>query len=310
MTASTGFLLGLLLGALVAGLIAGLLFLVFGQKKGRPPGLVERPSQPRPQVPEPSPTAQQPAVAPPVHDSQFQLAIESSPDGFWALDMEGRILEVNEACCRLSGYTRQELIGRYIAGIDVNEDRQAVVRHIERIVERGVDQFETLHRRKDGRLWPVEVTSTYTPTGGGRFFAFLRDITDRRQAEAELAEQRLRAALDAATDGIWEWDLRTNRSYVTPAYCRMLGYEPGELGHDADSQFVGLMHPDDRARVPAEARRLLEQQGGYALEFRLRCKDGSYKSILSRGRVVERDAAGLALRAVGTHVDAWRRSGT
>ena len=87
----------------------------------------------------------------------------------------------------------------------------------------------------------------------------------------------------------------------------MLGYGAGELGEDADSQFSRLLHPDERASVLAETRRQLDDPGNYEIEFRMRCKDGGYKWILSRGMVVQRDRNGCPIRAVGTHVDLTNR---
>ena len=83
----------------------------------------------------------------------------------------------------------------------------------------------------------------------------------------------------------------------------MLGYAPGELGEDVADHFVALLPPEDRQRILDLVDEKLATDGGYEIEFRLRCKDGSYKWILSRGKVVERAPDGRPLRAVGTHID-------
>ena len=133
----------------------------------------------------------------------------------------------------------------------------------------------------------------------------------RRRSEAEIlqarSEERLRLAMEATTDGLWEWDIRTGSSYCSPAYFSMLGYEGSGSAASIEDHWVALLHPDDRDRATAEARRLLEEEGRYTLEFRLRCRDGRYKWIVSRGKVVERDASGLPVRAVGTHTDLTAR---
>ncbi|MEN9317384.1 MAG: hypothetical protein RIS35_3777 [Pseudomonadota bacterium] len=136
-----------------------------------------------------------------------------------------------------------------------------------------------------------------------------RSRRHRSRAEALQArsEDRLRLAMEASNDGLWEWDIRSGASYCSPAYLSMLGYEPGSLPDNVEDQLVGLLHPEDRNWVLAEAQRRLEQEGRYVIEFRLRCSDGSYKWILSRGKVVERDASGRPARAVGTHTDLTAR---
>lgn len=122
-------------------------------------------------------------------------------------------------------------------------------------------------------------------------------------AQIKANEERYDFALQATNDGIWDWNLQTDTGYVNPGYSQMLGYAPGELGTNMQTQFIELLHPDEQAHVPTQARHLLETVGSYDLEFRLRCKDGSYKWMLSRGKVFERSATGQPLRAVGTHID-------
>jgi PAS domain S-box-containing protein len=127
-----------------------------------------------------------------------------------------------------------------------------------------------------------------------------------RQAQREV-EHRYSLALQATNDGIWEWSLPTGVGIVNPAFGEMLGYAPGELGERFDELLPGLMHPDEREAAMAAITRQLRETGHHELEFRLRRKDGRYAWILSRGTVLERDAAGLPVRAIGTHVDLTTR---
>ena len=122
-------------------------------------------------------------------------------------------------------------------------------------------------------------------------------------AQQSLDRERLDFALDASRDGVWDWNIQTNVCYFNRAYKNMLGYEIDELAPDANKTWVSLLHPDERQSVLEQATHLLQTAGAYELEFRMRCKDGSYKWILSRGKVVARDADGRPLRAVGTHID-------
>jgi PAS domain S-box-containing protein len=144
--------------------------------------------------------------------AMYRAAIETSADGFWLSDAHGRILEVNDAYLKRSGYSREELLSLRICDIDALEDPAETAAHIDKIIREGSDLFETQHRAKDGTLWPVEVNSSHWPIAGGRNFNFLRDITRRKRSEAllrtrfelsELAERGtvealLQHALDAA----------------------------------------------------------------------------------------------------------------
>mgnify|MGYP002137950441 CR=1 FL=1 len=113
--------------------------------------------------------------------------------------------------------------------------------------------------------------------------------------------ERWRLALEAAGDGIWDWDLRSGSQYRSPRWGGMLGYSAAET---AALEWRRLLHPEDRD----EALRRLEAclHGAtevYAAEFRLLGKDGRYHWIQARGGVCERDAAGNPQRFVGTHRD-------
>jgi diguanylate cyclase (GGDEF)-like protein/PAS domain S-box-containing protein len=117
-------------------------------------------------------------------EARFRAAIETTPDGFWAVDSTGRIIDVNLSSCRLTGYSREELLGLRITDLEAQEDPAATARHIEEIMRAGSATFETVHRRKDGSTWPVEIITTFSPILGGQFYAFLRDLTERKKAEA------------------------------------------------------------------------------------------------------------------------------
>ena len=267
-------------------------------------------------------------------ESEYRTAIETATDGFWMVDTNGVILEVNDAYARLSGYSREELLGMRIFDLDTEHDPQRTAARIETITQTGHDLFETFHRAKDGRVWPVEVTTSFSALSGGRFYAFFKDLTARKMAERELEQHRLHLeelvkerteqlaaalekikineerfgfALDATNDGIWDWNLTTNTAYCNPAYFKMLGYEPDELGQDTQSHFIDLLHPEDKDRVLNTAHDHLLGDGIYDIEFRMKAKDGSYKWVLSRGKRVAVDAAGDPLRAVGTHTNITER---
>lgn len=118
-------------------------------------------------------------------EARYRAVIESTPDGFWMVDALGRIQASNDAYARLSGYNLEELQGMPITDVEVQESQDEVRAHIERIMRTGSSVFESRHRAKDGRIWPVEVAVSYWPDEGC-MFAFLRDITGRKAAEAEL----------------------------------------------------------------------------------------------------------------------------
>jgi PAS domain S-box-containing protein len=123
-------------------------------------------------------------------DEILRDILETSLDGFWRFDSQGRLVEVNPTYCQQSGYSHEELLGLSIADIEANESGTETAMHIRRVIETGHHQFETRHRRKDGSIWDVEVSATYRAAAGGLLCAFLRDITERKQVQ-EVIENRL-----------------------------------------------------------------------------------------------------------------------
>jgi PAS domain S-box-containing protein len=116
-------------------------------------------------------------------------------------------------------------------------------------------------------------------------------------------EQRWGLALQSAGFGVWDLDVRRQRVSYSPQWKAMLGYADAD-GVDATGVWRGRVHPDDlQPMADALNAHLTGRAAAYAHEFRLRAADGSYRWVLSRGRVVERDANGAAVRAVGTLTD-------
>ena len=129
-------------------------------------------------------------------EARHRTIVQTAMDGFWMFDMGGRLLDVNEAYCRMSGYTARELLALRISDLDASESAADASAHFAKIVAEGGDRFETRHRRKDGTLFDVEVSAQYQASDGGRLVGFLRDITARKRAEAEKVklEAQLRQA--------------------------------------------------------------------------------------------------------------------
>ncbi len=115
--------------------------------------------------------------------SWHKTILRTAMDGFWLVDWQGRLLEVNQAYCRMSGYSSQELLNMRIADLEAIELVDEITDHIQKIAKSGEDRFETKHRRKDGTVYDVEVSSRYNAIDGGRFVAFLQDITERKKME-------------------------------------------------------------------------------------------------------------------------------
>jgi PAS domain S-box-containing protein len=130
----------------------------------------------------------------------------------------------------------------------------------------------------------------------------------RAQFQARIdAEERFRLAMEATSDGIWDWNIATGEVYFSPAYTRMLGFEPEAFAARVEA-WTELIVPEDRERVlEANEACIRGEYPAFEVEYRMRARDGSLKWILGRGRVVLRDGQGRAMRMVGTHLDVTER---
>ncbi len=125
----------------------------------------------------------------------------------------------------------------------------------------------------------------------------------RLEAERSHEEQRWRQALDGVGDGVWEWDVATNRVDYAPQLERMLGYAAGEFRRGLEA-WQSRVHPDDLPGVSRELERCFRGEAiVYRSEHRMRRKDGTWAWVLGRGVVIERDADGNPRRMIGTHFD-------
>ena len=140
-------------------------------------------------------------------------------------------------------------------------------------------------------------------------FGSLQDITEQKCAEQTLraSEERFRLAMAATSDGIWDWDIVSGEVYYSPAYTRMLGYEPDEFAARIEA-WEEMVHPADRAEVLAANEACIRGAiPSFEVEYRMTTREGATKWILGRGKAIARDAQGMALRLVGTHVDITER---
>jgi len=130
----------------------------------------------------------------------LEAVVQTTADGYWQIDSQGRIVEVNQAYCEMSGYTRDQLVGMSIGDLDADELPAATAARIRRIIANGSELFEAKHRRQDGSVWPVEVSATWLGEEGGRFVCFCRDLSDRERRERRIA--LLAEMLDSAPASI------------------------------------------------------------------------------------------------------------
>jgi len=122
-------------------------------------------------------------------EERHRTILQTTMDGFWIIDLpDGKVTDVNETYCQMSGYTRTELLKMHIRDLDAKKTPEEQAATLQSIITNGSGIFETRHHRKDGSVFDVELSVTYQNTNGGKLICFCRDITDRKRAEEALRQ--------------------------------------------------------------------------------------------------------------------------
>lgn len=251
----------------------------------------------------------------------YRSVIAAMAEGVVVQNATGAIIENNASAEKILGLTADQMRGR--TSIDSRwrairedgmpfpgDDHPAMV-----TLRTGVAQNNVvmgIHKPDDSLTWisintqPMYIAGSTAPHA---VVASFLDISTSRRAEQRLreSEERWLFALESAGDGVWDWDVKTGQVYFSRRWKEMLGYAETELANDFTT-FEQLLHPDDANCVHGCLQHYLSgKTSEYRVEFRMRCRDGGYKWILTRGKVISHDNTGAPERFVGTHSDITER---
>jgi PAS domain S-box-containing protein len=249
--------------------------------------------------------------------ARFSQVIENSVNEVYLFDSQSLLfVEANRGALNNIGYSLKEL--QQLTPVDLKPefDKNKFLALLEPLVSRqlNVIRFSTLHRRKDGSTYPVEVTLELTAEqsdaendkASPTVLVTVLDISERIQAQESLkkSSEQLELALLGSGLGSWDWHVQTGATEFNERWAEMLGYRLSELEPTNIDTWMGLSHPDDLKLAQHELDRHFRGETRlYECEMRMRHRDGSWLWVLDRGKVVERDANGKPLRMAGTHMD-------
>ncbi len=238
-------------------------------------------------------------------EARFRSFVDHATDGFFLFDEHQALLDVNRQACESLGYSREEMIGMHPGDFDAYLDEASIARIGERIEAGETVTFETLHRRKDGTVFPVEVRARQFSLGPRPFrLSLARDITERKRTEEVLreSEAKLQKAQGIAHFGWWERDFTTNRVSLSDEVSQIFGLDPVDLP-EWHARWLSLIHPEDRPRAAeAAAAALLPGGPRYDVEYRVIRPDGAEGIVHSQGDVTW-DESGRPLRQFGVLQD-------
>lgn len=244
--------------------------------------------------------------------ARFRIALDSSPDAIFLIDpVAMRFIDANVTACTSLGYTLDELMARGPHDIKPDFNRTSLSDRFQQVLAGmpGTSIIQTVHLRKDGSTFPVEVSlRPFTSEGKQLMVVVARDVTDREFAEAQLKEanERFQQFADNVSEVFWIRDLDQDRFvYVSPAY-ETLFCKPVSTIYRHPRSFLGVVHPDDLDRVAAAFAWQRDHRQGIELEYRIVVNDHQTRWIWVRTFPIQ-DASGTVYRMAGIAEDVSKR---
>lgn len=240
---------------------------------------------------------------------KLSTAIKQSPSIIVITDIDGNIEYVNPKFSKLTGYNQDEVVGKNPNILKSGQLNDALYTKLWETITSGNEWYgQFLNKKKNGELyWESAAISPIFDDHGNiiNYFKVAEDITKRKKAEKQLIRSIIETEffLNATTDGVWEWNFKTNKLFFSDRYYTMLGYTPHEFKPTYEN-WLKRIHPDDVNHAKKVAENYLSKKPDfYENEFRFRTKSGDYKWIRARAKVVKRDENGNAIRLIGSHED-------
>jgi diguanylate cyclase (GGDEF)-like protein/PAS domain S-box-containing protein len=237
-----------------------------------------------------------------------QTAIDKSRTAFFWLDTEGAVVSANDHACGDLGYAREELIGMHIWDFDPKFRAQDWAGTWEKQKRVGVVTLESIHRRKDGREFPVEITGHYIVHDKNEYgFVIVQDISERRRADAVLrqSEERLLQAVRVSDIGIFDHDQSADTIYWSSEQRKIYGWGPDEAV--TLDKYIASVFPEDMERVGDAVKRAHDPvgDGSFDVEHRMVRRDGEIRWVRNRARTFfeGEGAARRPVRTVGAVAD-------
>ena len=237
--------------------------------------------------------------------------LDAMPGAIVVTDPSGVILRWNHGAQELYGWLGHEVIGRNVRDVLVTvQDRAAGDSIMDQVREGTGWQGDFMVAHKDGELIRVEIVNRPITSADGTVVALLgaaRDVTDRRQLEAQAQDlsDRLRLALDAGGLGTWRWEMRTGRTEWDSPMEQLFGLDPGTFDGTFDA-WVGMIHPDDVAETMAVLDEAVRTRSEYVVEHRVIWPDGTVHWLHGSGGVTI-DPQGTVTGTIGCNMDVTER---
>lgn len=213
---------------------------------------------------------------------KYSTLFNQANDAILLIEENGKIIEANDQAVKMYGYSLKELLSLSIADLrDKNVIPQISI-DMEHVKNGTANFFETTHRKKNGEVFSVDVSSRYLSIGGKGFFqSLIRDVTQRKQAEDQLrrSELALKKAQQVSHVGSWFWHADTNKIDRSDEMYQILGLAKNTSDSDFYDLFETVIHISDQARIKQILDKASQEKSLYSFETRITRPDGIERDI-------------------------------
>ena len=214
-----------------------------------------------------------------------QVAVDHYSDLALWMTPDARFFYVNDAACRILGYSREELTSMKVPDINLDIPEETWPKIWSKIKQSGGFTLEARIRTKDGRIFPAEVKTNYVVFQGKEYnCSLIRDITERKRAEQVLrqSEASLAEAQRISHLGSWQWNPSDGSVLGSAELYRIFGLDPERTPSDYDT-FMDRIHPKDRTALEQVLNDAVQGKKPFSMEYRISRPDGSVRIVLSQG---------------------------
>jgi PAS domain S-box-containing protein len=241
-------------------------------------------------------------------EARYRGLMDNATDGFFLMDDQGTVHDVNRQACESLGMSREELLGKTPFAFDPDITLAQITELKEAVNSGRTFVLDTRHRRKDGSTFPVELrVRKMDSEGEWRAVSLARDMTERKKAEESLgnSERRLRAFFETSNAGIIEIDATGHLVRANEAFCAMTGFTASELDR---KEVREIIFPEDMELFLARWRELASGRADRShTELRYRRKDGTSLWTLGNVVVLSRDDSGAPVACSAVVIDLTER---
>jgi PAS domain S-box-containing protein len=235
-------------------------------------------------------------------EEKYRMLVDQATDGIIVTDPAGKFLLVNTSACKISKFSKEELMTMSIYDLADNEELKAKPFHFEELNAGKNVITERRFLNKEGQYVDIEVNARLL--GDGRLLTFIRDITEKKKAEEEIVKSNARFHIlsKATSDIVWDWSIPDDTLWWNDNYYSKLGFNKQKEVVPIDDWFSKI-HPDDIQEVKDKRQQALAgNDSAWRDEYQYIKSDGSYLHFLDRGYIM-RNKEGNAYRMIGSMTD-------